>query len=104
MLLPANPNVSAEEPIPYREYRTVIAVGLVERHRMMETVHVDCDQHRLQPALQPLGEPDVAVLHGSGGEQRQAMARRGNRGQVEHEHRDPYVAEVKRISTGWCRT
>ena len=29
------------------------------------------------------------MLHGSGGEQRQAMARRGNRGQVEHEHRDP---------------
>ena len=52
-------------------------------------MHVDRDQHRLQPALQPLGQSDVAVLDGGHGENRKAVGQHDNRRNIQHEHSEP---------------
>ena len=70
VLRTADAGICPEEPIPNGEHGAVIAVRLAEHDRVVDAVDVDRDQHRLQPALQLLGQPDIPVLHAGRAENR----------------------------------
>jgi hypothetical protein len=56
---------------------------------MVDAVHVDRDQHRLQPAFEPLRKADVAVLHRSRAEDRETVAQHDDDRNIEHDHGEP---------------
>src|SRR5208282_352170 len=64
VLCPCQPGVGPEKPVPDRENGCVIDARLCERDGVVDAVHVDRDQNRLQTLLQPLRQANVAVLDG----------------------------------------
>jgi hypothetical protein len=56
---------------------------------MMDAVHVDSHQHRLQPAFHPLGQGDIAVLDAVRAEHRKTMSQRNDSGNIEKDYSKP---------------
>ena len=91
------PGVGLEKPIPDRENGCVIAAPLCERDGMVDSVHVDRDQDRLQTPLQPFRQSNVAVLDGLDGECRESVSQRGCGWYAEQDYRYPQDARVEKM-------
>ena len=89
MIGACDPHVASEETIPDGENGPVIGVRLRRRQGMMNAVHVGRDEERLYPALEPLGQGDIAVLDRFGGEDDRAVARHHEQGNVENKDGEP---------------
>ena len=81
--------IGSEEPIPDRKYCAVVGVRLLEHDRVVDAMHVHRNQHRLQGALQPLRQADIAMLHRGGNENRKSVAYDGSHRDIKGEHGKP---------------
>ena len=70
---------------------------------MVDAVHVDRDQNRLQPPLQPQRQANVAVLDGFDDEYCEPVSQGDNRWYIEQDYRQPEDTRAKKMLAIGCK-